>query len=188
MTIARNPAVVSNLKQLPPSWTTLYTLARMDPGDLQRAIDAGKVTPQLSGAEAEELRTGKPRAAISGPGRRELEAEVEDLTFQNEKLTGELAEAKRQLDNARMAQDDSSPEATAAVHDPGPAGAPAGTTGTHRLIQALGENGPLNESDFKALLETMEKVLTPEQQAMVQARMEKAGAGPKAPLVDADPK
>jgi hypothetical protein len=143
-----------------------------------RGTLAGKETGTLpfwlTGAEAEELRTGKPRTQPSGPSKQALEAEVEDLTFERDRLEGELAEAKRQLDTIRNDQNGSSPEATS-VHDPGLAGAPAGGTAPHSLIVALRENGPLNESDLEALLDMMEKMLSPEQRLRALARMSPTG-------------
>lgn len=57
MAIAEHPtfAELSTWKELPPNWTTLYELSRLDPPWLERAISNGRVHPELDTRKAHEL-------------------------------------------------------------------------------------------------------------------------------------
>jgi site-specific DNA-methyltransferase (adenine-specific) len=57
MAIGRHSTMAkdSNWSLLPPSWTTLYELSKLDPDLLEAAIRAGRVHPELDGADARAL-------------------------------------------------------------------------------------------------------------------------------------
>lgn len=57
MSIARNPVLANrtHASELPPAWTTLYELARLEPEQLEHAIEDGRVTPELGRGQAKNL-------------------------------------------------------------------------------------------------------------------------------------
>lgn len=57
MAIASNPVLVdaTRVSQLPPSWGTLYELARVPEPELQEALDAGRVTPATQRKDVAQL-------------------------------------------------------------------------------------------------------------------------------------
>jgi hypothetical protein len=57
MSIARNPMLsdVSRERHLPPNWTTLYALSRVNPAVLLRLIERGVVNPRTERHQAEQM-------------------------------------------------------------------------------------------------------------------------------------
>lgn len=74
MTISRNPAMSNggNCHHFPSAFRALAELARLDPADVDAAIESGDITPDMTIANAKDLvgehpRTPKPAAAQPAP-------------------------------------------------------------------------------------------------------------------------
>lgn len=72
MTMAQNPAIAHAKQQhadvLPHDITTLYQLAALPPPAIEAAIEAGRITPDLTRAEAKALkREISPKAVVEKP-------------------------------------------------------------------------------------------------------------------------
>jgi hypothetical protein len=57
MEIGRNPVIANraHASDLPPAWTTLFELSRMEPGELGEALEDGVVTPEMGRGQAANL-------------------------------------------------------------------------------------------------------------------------------------
>lgn len=86
--IARNPVLTapSNVKLLPPSYSTLNVLAQLDNSDLKRLFTRGDIHPNMERADAEELveklnpkkPAAKTKPVIDREGAEDIEEEAED--------------------------------------------------------------------------------------------------------------
>lgn len=77
MKIAKRSLIVNNVAKLPPSFTTLDTLARIKDGPLKKLFAQGDVHPNMIGSDAEEL-------VIKVNGKPEKAAKVKDDEDDNE--------------------------------------------------------------------------------------------------------
>lgn len=70
MKIAGNEQIANpkRVSDLPPSWGTLYELSKLPEDKLQRALDAGRVTPDMERKDVKALRYGHGGANDEGLG------------------------------------------------------------------------------------------------------------------------
>ena len=63
MAIAEHPVLANpaHVRDLPPAWGTLYELSKLPPPVVERGIDDGDITPEMTRADAAQLR---PRAEV----------------------------------------------------------------------------------------------------------------------------
>lgn len=87
----------NNVRNLPNSWGTLYQLRRLDPAAFAAAVDAGKIHPEMTRADAEALLPPKrlaPVVPMSAAQRASLDAAMQE----GGRLIAEYVEQEAALD------------------------------------------------------------------------------------------
>ncbi len=91
MTIAANPDLsnTANARHLPPSWTSLFELTKLEPDTLHNALKDRVITPDMKRSDVAALLPAKPRAersavptVIDAQPQPEEEPVSEDETFE----------------------------------------------------------------------------------------------------------